>query len=275
MLWRLLRDGVASGPWNMGVDEALLARAARDGTCSLRFYRWDGPWLSFGYAQSPSLDVLEACRSVGVGCVRRATGGRAVLHGCDLTYSISAPSHQLPGGLQASYELACRAWLDALLGLGVRAERSVPDASGSRPARISHPFDCFAAPAADEICVLGRKLVGSAQRRAAGALLQHGSIRLRPDSPAAARASGGSGAGATSLQEVGCTASPEALEDACQEAFRRLLGVRFEIAELTDEERDQARQRCVFCAEDPFFAPAPGVGAAEGAAVAMSSDPGT
>ena len=251
MPWRLLRDGAASGPWNMGVDEALLASAAHRDSCSLRFYRWDGSWLSLGYGQRPSLDVLEACRGVGVGVVRRATGGRAVLHGCDLTYSISAPWQQLPGGLQGPYELASRALLQVLLGLGIRAECSAPDAAGPGPGE----FACFAAPGAYELCVAGRKLVGSAQRRVVGALLQHGSIRLRPDPRAAARAAGLSGAGATSLQEVGCRESPEALEEACVEAFQRLLGSRFEAGELTDEEREQARERCKSHSLDPLATP--------------------
>jgi lipoate-protein ligase A len=249
--WRLLRDRAASGVWNMAVDETLAASALQRGVCSLRFYRWDGPWLSLGYGQRASAEKFEVCRRVGVGVVRRVSGGRAVLHGGDLTYSISAPSQRLPAGLQASYELVARALLGALVELGVRAERSQPGSTGPRRSE----FDCFAAPIADEICVAGRKLVGSAQRRAGGALLQHGSIRLWPDPPAVARACELHGARATSLRQVGCGVSFEELEEACAGAFRAVLGVCLEPGELAAPERQQARVRCCFRATDALRAP--------------------
>ena len=75
----------------MGVDEALLASAVHTGRPSLRFYRWQGPWLSLGYGQSLSEVRAERCRAAGVGWVRRVTGGLAVLHGADLTYTVAAP----------------------------------------------------------------------------------------------------------------------------------------------------------------------------------------
>lgn len=238
----------------MGVDEALLVSAARDGRCSLRLYRWDGPWLSLGYAQRLLPGLLEECRGAGVGVVRRASGGRAVLHGCDLTYSIGAPEHRLRPGRRASYELVSRVLLEALLAVGVRARRSAQSTPG--PGR--NEFDCFAAAAADEICVSGRKLVGSAQRWAGGVLLQHGSIRLRPDPASATRAAELSEAGATSLYEQGCEASSEVLEEAFLAAFRRLCGARLQVGQLTDKEREQARRRCLSHAENPVVAPAPG-----------------
>jgi len=249
--WRLLRDGAASGVWNMAVDETLAASALQSGVCSLRLYRWDGPWLSLGYGQRPSTEKVEACRRAGVGVVRRVSGGGAVLHGGDLTYSVTAPSRRMPAGLRASYELVARVLLGALGELGVAAERS--RASGSGPGRSG--FDCFAAPIADEICVAGRKLVGSAQRRAGGALLQHGSIRLWPDPPSVARACELRGTAATSLREVGCDVSFEELEEACAGAFRSVLGVRLQTGELTAPERQQARLRCCFRATDPLRAP--------------------
>ena len=181
--WRLLVHPSAPGPWNMGVDEALLA-SARRGIASVRFYKWQGPWLSLGYAQRIGTERLRALRAGGVGWVRRFTGGRGVLHGADLTYSIAAPEGQLPPTVRASYRLVADALLVAMASLGVSATRNAP-APGVAAAT---GFDCFDSAAADEICIAGRKLSGSAQRRVAGAVLQHGSIRLAPDPPVAASA---------------------------------------------------------------------------------------
>ena len=119
--WRLLLDGAAPGPFNMGVDEALLASAIRDGTPSLRFYAWQGSWLSLGYAQVLDAAQASRLRAAGVGWVRRVTGGRAVLHGSDLTYSMAAREDALPSGVRASYTVVADALLGALRSLGVSA----------------------------------------------------------------------------------------------------------------------------------------------------------
>jgi len=237
--WRLLIDAEAGGPWNMGVDEALLASAIASGRATLRFYQWRGPWLSLGYGQRLSASQLAACAAQGVGVVRRVTGGSAVLHGADLTYAVAAPEGLLPSGLHASYERLGEALRRALEALGVVAD-SPPAAAAERQAA---GFDCFARAAGHELCVAGRKLVGSAQRRGGGGVLQHGSIRLAPD-PAAARAAAGLAAGvATSLQEVGCDCSREQLIGACTAAFSRLLGAPLTPGGLTPEEALRARGR--------------------------------
>jgi lipoate-protein ligase A len=238
-VWRLLEDGPANGAWNMGVDEALLESAARSGTATLRLYAWEGPWLSLGYAQALPADRLDACRRVRVGVVQRVTGGRAVLHGCDLTYALAAPEARLPAGLRASYGLVTDALLDALTQLGVEAKRSPPEARAPGTA----VFDCFVEPAADEISVGDGKLVGSAQRRRAGAVLQHGSIRLRPDPPAAAAAAGTLGGGAASLAEAGVACGADAVRAACVRAFAARLGETLEPGSLTPAERALAAAR--------------------------------
>jgi len=236
--WRLLIDAEADGPWNMGVDEALLASAVATGHATLRFYRWRGPWLSLGYGQRVPAAQLAACAAQGVGVVRRVTGGSAVLHGADLTYAVATPEELLPSGLHASYERLGAALRRALRAVGVAAEQApTPD----RPRTAA--FDCFARTAGHELCVGGRKLVGSAQRRGGGGVLQHGSIRLAPD-PAPARAAAGLAAGvATSLQEVGCDCSPERLIGACAAAFADVLGVRLTPGGLTPEEAERAGRR--------------------------------
>ena len=241
--WRLIVDGDAPGPLNMGVDEALLATAIASGTPSLRFYGWQGSWLSLGYAQPFSDEDAARLDAVGVGWVRRVTGGRAVLHGADLTYAIAAPEALLPEGVQASYGVVADALLAALRGLGVPADRSAP---GSRAPALS-VFDCFEQPASDEICLGSRKLSGSAQRRVEGAFLQHGSIRLAadPEPVVAAVVADGRGLGGTSLAEAGFAISREELERACTAALGERLGVGFEPGELTADEHSAARQRAV------------------------------
>lgn len=244
--WRLLIDGSASGPFNMGVDEALLETAIRDGRPSVRFYSWQGPWLSLGYGQRR--DAKRENERLFVGVVRRSTGGRAVLHGCDLTYSVAAPARLLPDGLQATYALIATAIAGALCGLGVPVSRAVnlvePVDSIEMPISRSGPqFDCFAVSATDELCVGGRKLVGSAQRRVTGGVLQHGSIRLRAD-PSHVRAAVGFGDGvATSLAELDCSTTLEELRGACIQTLGEALEARFERAGLTGPERLMACAR--------------------------------
>jgi len=253
--WRLIVDERAHGAWNMGVDEALLASAVSSGRCSLRFYRWQGPWLSLGYAQTLERERVEACARAGVGVVRRVTGGRAVLHGNDLTYAVAAREDQLPAGLIASYGWVAAILIDALARLGVEAIASgAPGGLEAAPVRRGREagfsvgdstqdrFDCFARPAQREICVGGRKLAGSAQRRARGGILQHGSIRLAPDPVAARRACSLSGSAAVSLAELEATSEPAAVRAACVAAFEAALGG-LERAELSDAERAAADER--------------------------------
>ncbi len=238
---RRVLNAPASGPFNMGVDEALLATALETGLPSLRFYTWDGPWLSVGYAQPLEEGQGERLAKAGVGLVRRVTGGRAVLHGADLTYAIAAPEGLLPSGVRESYGVVADALLLALTDLAVDVRRSDP---GSR-APAAGVFDCFERPAADEICLGGLKLSGSAQRRVGDGFLQHGSIRMRPDPPEVVRAVApdGTGLGGTSLEEGGYAVAGEDLVEACLRAFESRLGVALSPAPLDPEELRRARAR--------------------------------
>ena len=254
----------------MGVDEALLASAVA-GRSTLRLYTWDGPWLSLGYGQRCGSGLALACREANVGLVRRATGGRAVLHGGDLTYAIAAPEGSLPPGVRGSYGKVAEVLLGALAAVGVAAVQtpggsrsneppvgpeSGPESDGlSAPRAPSAPFDCFEAPAADEICLNGAKLAGSAQRRAGGAVLQHGSIRLTPDPEAAARAVGLLGPGATSLLESGHRVAESDLRRAAVESFRAVLQVAVVPDSLSVAEESMARARVRNHSHDPFFRP--------------------
>jgi len=173
--WRILADPPSSGPKNMAVDHALAA-CSSPGEAVLRIYRWSCPTVSFG-RNEPALDRydLTAGRGAGIEFVRRPTGGRAVLHDRELTYAAVLPCPK-PGGLRAAYRLINRGLVEALCSLGVPAAmaagRGLPAGPDTGP--------CFEEPAPGEVTVAGRKLVGSAQARLEGALLQHGSLLLGP-----------------------------------------------------------------------------------------------
>jgi lipoyl(octanoyl) transferase len=182
MRWHFLSTPAADGARNMALDEALMRRAARTGDAVFRVYGWSAPTLSLGRNQRARGAYDEpVARSLGVGFVRRPTGGRALLHHHEVTYSVTMPladSRQA----RAAYAFINQLLLDGLTRLGVPARMATATASippGLRP--------CFDVPAEHEIVVGNRKLVGSAQWCRGGALLQHGSILVRDDQPIIAR----------------------------------------------------------------------------------------
>jgi lipoate-protein ligase A len=178
--WRLLVDPAAGGAWNMAVDEVLLdGVVAGVAPPTLRFYQWSPACLSLGYFQPFDVVNLDACRALGIEVVRRPTGGRAILHDRELTYSVTLPASELghDGGVLPSYYRLSLALQDGLRRLGVPATLA-PASAASSPG--THGPACFDRPSAHEILLAGRKLVGSAQMRRGGALLQHGSILIEP-----------------------------------------------------------------------------------------------
>lgn len=167
----------ASGAENMAVDEALMARARSTGECVVRLYEWLRPTLSLGRNQTARDRYdLDRAAKMGVDFVRRPTGGRAVLHHRELTYSVTAPGERL-GTLQESYGRINRILVAALHALGVAANVA------PRTARAPSPgvAPCFDVPGEGELVVGDRKLVGSAQWRDRDVLLQHGSILVDDD----------------------------------------------------------------------------------------------
>lgn len=175
--WRLLITPPLGAAENMALDEALMARARRSGEAVLRTYGWATPTLSLGRNQrARGAYDLEAIRARGVAVVRRPTGGRALLHAREVTYSVTAPA---PGevAVTTSYARINALLVRALATLGVRASPAPQSARAATPG----PMPCFAEPSAGEIEHDGRKLVGSAQWREDGALLQHGSILVDDD----------------------------------------------------------------------------------------------
>lgn len=162
---------------NMAIDEAMLAVAAQSGCTLLRVYSWDRPAVSFGRNQRCE-GVYSAAQSesAGIPVVRRLTGGRALLHGREVTYSVAAPNSAAPT-LRGGYDAINQLLLQALNSLGVPASLAAPKGRELPPGLAP----CFEVPSAGELVVGSEKLVGSAQHRDATAFLQHGSILLDDD----------------------------------------------------------------------------------------------
>jgi lipoate-protein ligase A len=174
--WRLFLTEPASGPANMALDEALMARARSTGEWVFRVYSWSVPTLSLGRNQNGRVAYDPATLAgAGFAVVRRPTGGRAVLHDREVTYSVTAPALDA-GALRESYQRINRLLVDGLRSLGLAAEIATTE-------RAPRPdlSPCFDKPSPGELMAGGEKLAGSAQWRERGALLQHGSILVDGD----------------------------------------------------------------------------------------------
>jgi len=173
--YTLLVNTPSSASWNMAVDQALMESQAG----WIRLYQWEKPSLSLGYFQ-PAEDIdLSYMRNERnrLELVRRITGGKAVLHQHEWTYSISAPVSWFPGPLRNSYNSIAKGLQKGLMDLGIETslqERTPAEMPGG---------NCFQVPGWYEILHKGKKLVGSAQIRRKGRLLQHGSLLLDKDIP--------------------------------------------------------------------------------------------
>lgn len=176
---RIIETNENNGAMNMAIDEALLViEKERDFPPALRVYKFVPPTLSIGYFQRMEKEVnLVHCRELGVGYVRRPTGGRAVLHDKELTYSITMahPHRILEMNLLDSFHYFCEGIIKAIDSLGGNAYFSDREDN-----EISSP-SCFAAPTFSDILLNGKKVVGSAQMRNDYGLLQHGSILYHVD----------------------------------------------------------------------------------------------
>jgi lipoate-protein ligase A len=238
--WRFLDTGPNTGAFNMALDEKLLAQAAAgEAVPVLRLYTWDPPALSLGRFQKIETDVnKDTSRKLGIDIVRRVTGGRAVLHNHELTYSVVARTDDplFPGNVLGAYKVIAAGLLAGLGNLGIHAEMV------SRSGRHAHLVKknskdpaCFSSPSWYEILVNGKKIIGSAQRRVPGAFLQHGSILMAYDPVLEASVISGSSAdhAVTSIQEALGKAVPlEDVKQAFLKGFSTALGVIFSKKEV-------------------------------------------
>jgi lipoate-protein ligase A len=266
--WRLLHTSPSTGAWNMAVDESILEHIHRgESKPTLRLYAWDPPCLSLGYAQ-PFMDVdLERLESRGWEIVRRATGGRAILHTDELTYSVSGSANEpvLAGSVLESYNRLSQALVFAARELGLPVEVSEmasgagspyapPSASLPDQRNMTNPV-CFEVPSTYEITVNGRKLIGSAQARRKEGVLQHGSLPLTGDltricdalvfeSESARQAAKQRllARAATVESVLGVKTAWDAAAQAFVRGFEAELGIRFERGELSESEIRRAEE---------------------------------
>lgn len=174
--WRVLVNAPLSGALNMAIDEALMRRAAQSGEGVFRIYRWSNPTLTLGrHQRAREAFDPQLAAPLDVRLVRRMTGGRALLHWREVTYSVTAPLGAEP--LRETYTAINELLITALALLGVVA--TVAPRSGRMPPPGGAP--CFELPAEGEILVGAHKLVGSAQLRDSESMLQHGSILIADD----------------------------------------------------------------------------------------------
>jgi len=240
----------------MAVDEAILGGILdKESPPTLRLYSWDPPCLSLGYAQSASDVDMTRLHERAWHLVRRPTGGRAILHTDELTYSVIGPldDARLVGSVLQSYKRLSQALLAALHQMGIPASaHSLPSLpAGSDP---KGPV-CFEAPSNYEITVDGKKLVGSAQARRREGVLQHGSLPLYGDlaritqvlnfdsetgrAEAARRVLGRA---CTASQVLGHPLSWESAAGSFIRAFQDILNLRLVASELTPIETTRAER---------------------------------
>jgi lipoate-protein ligase A len=240
MDWRLISDRPASGAWNMAVDEALLESVGRagQGGC-LRFYAWSEPTLSLGYFQRCA-ERESHVASRGCPLVRRSTGGGAILHDVELTYSLTlAVSSHVQAGLRTWYEALHTSLIGALATFGVDAALYT-EAPASRVRE--EPFLCFQRRSVGDVVLGGMKIAGSAQRRHHGAFLQHGSVLLGA-SPAAPEFPG--------IRELASSyIAPDDLARRWHTCLSDRLGLVFREDALTPTEQAAAQR----CANERFLA---------------------
>jgi len=168
----------------MAADLYLLKRCAGGGgdagDVTIRFYSWLRPTVSIGYMQQPETELdTEALSAAGAGWIRRITGGRAVLHDGDITYSVTFPKRirEMGGSIRETYGIISKCLAAGLGRASIKCETHDSD-GGLKGIGREVKLPCFLAPNRDEIMVAGRKLIGSAQKRTADAVLQHGAIPI-------------------------------------------------------------------------------------------------
>src|SRR2546421_11040197 len=173
--YRFLNTGIQDAVMNMAIDEAVLLHHLRDeAPPTLRVFRWSSPSISLGRFQSVEREILlDVCQQRGVALVRRPTGGRAVYHRDEFTYSIViGKRYHIPSGVVAAYAYLAQGLQDALAVLGVHAELSEEHVSKNPSAA------CFASSTQADLTASGFKLISSAQVWRDDALLQQGSLPL-------------------------------------------------------------------------------------------------
>lgn len=184
--WRYILTEPMSPAMNMAIDEAILTLHSEGKVPpTIRFYTWNPATLSIGYFQKAEKEIdMETVQARDLGFVRRPTGGRAVLHDQELTYSVVVSENhpKMPSSVTEAYKVISMGLLHGFQELGLNAEM-VSLANEEEKEKYSSPGSsaCFDSPSWYELVVEGKKVAGSAQTRQKGVILQHGSILLDMD----------------------------------------------------------------------------------------------
>lgn len=240
--WRLILSPPLDGAVNMAIDESLFMQ--RCAAPTLRFYSWSRPTLSLGYFQKVSEELIERCRERGVDIVRRPTGGRAVLHHNEITYSVTSSYKDFPSPstLAGIYKALAHWQISSLDALGITAALGEREPKGKE---YIYKDSCFLSATPYEINVGGKKICGSAQKRSGSSFLQHGSLLLDMDRDLYSYLTDESDDGVrafTTLREEGYTGKAEDLVQIMAANFEELAGCRMELGRLTGlEEKDSIK----------------------------------
>ena len=235
--WRLIKSPPSDAFTNMATDEAIFHAVSKGSSPpTVRFYSWSPPAISVGYFQDSIHEVnISACSELGIDVVRRLTGGRAVLHDRELTYSVICPEDDphFPDNILGTYKLISNCLIRGLNSIGLNALLSPLVKKGSGTSSSA----CFASPSNYELTVNGKKLVGSAQRRGSGVFLQHGSILIECDREKLKEVLPGSEGfeKITSISEH-LQVNQENVISSLTEGFEKVLAISFTEGRMTDEE---------------------------------------
>ncbi|AIG25927.1 lipoate--protein ligase family protein [Brevibacillus sp. 7WMA2] len=258
--WRYVVTPPMSPEMNMAIDEAILTLHSQGKVPpTVRFYTWNPATLSIGYFQKMEKEInIDEVKRLGLGLVRRPTGGRAVLHDAELTYSVivSEDHPQMPKSVTEAYKVISMGLLHGFQKLGLKAEM-VSLATEEEKAKYNSPGSsaCFDSPSWYELVVEGKKVAGSAQTRQKGVILQHGSILLDmdvdllfslltfPSERVKERMMNSFKQKAVTINEV--SSKPISLEEAIEafyQGFAEGLGIELIPMDLTAEEQQLAKE---------------------------------
>ncbi|WP_212931357.1 lipoate--protein ligase family protein [Brevibacillus halotolerans] len=258
--WRYVVTPPMSPEMNMAIDEAILTLHSQGKVPpTVRFYTWNPATLSIGYFQKMEKEInIDEVKRLGLGLVRRPTGGRAVLHDAELTYSVivSEDHPQMPKSVTEAYKVISMGLLHGFQKLGLKAEM-VSLATEEEKAKYNSPGSsaCFDSPSWYELVVEGKKVAGSAQTRQKGVILQHGSILLDmdvdllfslltfPSERVKERMMNSFKQKAVTINEV--SSKPISLEEAIEafyQGFAEGLGIELVPMDLTAEEQQLAKE---------------------------------
>lgn len=248
--WRLIKTETTDGFYNMAIDEAIMRYHQKNKVPpTVRFYSWEPAALSLGYFQKLEKEVNQrACQKAGIDIVRRLTGGRAILHDKELTYSITIREdyNLLSNSIVTSYKEISQGLVAGLNLLKIPAELKPMERGKKSPKGNSAA--CFDAPSWYEVLLDSKKLIGSAQTRKNGTILQHGSLPYEIDPKKTFKLFNYSdekmrkkarrifSAKSTSLKSAGYNLKKEELEKALIEGLAEKLGFNYYFAQLTNDE---------------------------------------